>query len=119
GIGADAAVSFLRWAHGQPVVEAPAPRGPSVEQLLTQATRHYRANRFADAARAYEQAALADPASLPAQQGLAVSRFRAGDARGAVDAYRAAARLSPRSAAIQVGLARALAQVGDRDGAAQ
>lgn len=117
GISAEAAVPFLRWAHGQPMVEAP--RGPSVEQLLAQATQHYRANRFADAARAYEQAALAEPTSLPAQQGLAVSRFRAGDARGAVDAYRAAARLSPRSAAIQVGLARALAQVGDRDGAVQ
>ena len=117
GISAEASVPFLRWAHGQPVVEAP--RGPSVQELLAQATQHYRANRFADAARAYEQAALAEPTSLPAQQGLAVSRFRAGDARGAVDAYRVAARLSPRSAPIQVGLARALVQAGDRDGAVQ
>ncbi|HEY8427333.1 MAG TPA: tetratricopeptide repeat protein, partial [Sandaracinaceae bacterium] len=101
--------------HGQPI-EA-APRGPTRDELVQQATAHYRAGRFAEAAQAYERALALDPAFSPAHQGLAVSRLRAGDARGAAEAYRAAARLDPRSAAIQVGLARALAQSGDREGA--
>lgn len=127
GMSPQAAATFLRWSHGQPIAAAappappappPAPRGPSRDELLAQANTHYRAGRFAQAAQAYEQALLSDPGFAPAHQGLAVARLRAGDARGAADAYRAAARLDPRSAAIQVGLARALAQSGDREGAA-
>lgn len=116
GMNAPAGVVFLRWTHGQPIA-APAPRGPTRDEVLAQATAHYRAGRFAEAAQAYQQAVTLDPGFAPAHQGLAVSRLRAGDARGAADAYRAAARLDPRSAAIQVGLARALAQAGDREGA--
>ncbi|MCZ7682299.1 MAG: tetratricopeptide repeat protein [Sandaracinaceae bacterium] len=117
GMNAQAGVVFLRWTHGQPVAP-PAPRGPTRDEVLAQATAHYRAGRFSEAAQAYQQAVTLDPGFAPAHQGLAVSRMRAGDARGAADAYRAAARLDPRSAAIQVGLARALAQAGDREGAA-
>jgi Flp pilus assembly protein TadD len=117
GMNADAAVPFLRWSHDQPVREPQVARGPSRDDLMAEATAHYRANRFADAARSYQRAVTLDPAFMPAQQGLAVSRMRAGDPRGAAEAYRAAARLDPRSAPIQVGLARALAQAGDREGA--
>jgi tetratricopeptide (TPR) repeat protein len=117
GMPSDVAVSFLRWAHGQPVAAAPAARPPSRDQLMAQASRHYRARRFAEAAQAYEQVLLQDPGFGPAHQGLAVSRLQAGDARGAADAYRAAARLEPRSAGLQVGLARALTRLGDGDGA--
>ena len=118
GLGA-AAVPMLRWAHdqAQPSATPPAPRPPTRDQLMAQATAHYRANRFADAARVYAQVADAEPGYSPALRGLGVSRMRAGDARGAAEAYRAASRLEPTNAAIQVGLARALVQSGDREGA--
>lgn len=119
GMAEHAAVPFLRWSHGQPVREAPRPppRPPSRDDLMAQASAHFRANRFAEAAQSYEAAASLDPAFVPAHQGLGVARMRMGNIRGAADAFRAAARLDPRSASIQVGLARALAQSGDREGA--
>jgi Flp pilus assembly protein TadD len=117
GMRPDAAVGFLRWAHGQAVAAAPTPPPPSRDQLMAQGNEHYRAGRYSDAVRVFEQVVAAEPGFGPAHQALATARLQTGDARGAADAFRTAARLAPRSAAIQVGLARALTQLGDREGA--
>lgn len=120
GVG-DAAVLLLRWAHDQAVRDprAPPPEPPTLtrDDWMARGARAYRARRFRDAAQAYARAVEMEPGYPPAQRGLAVSRFRAGDVAGAVEAYRALARLEPSSAAVQVGLARALVRAGDREGA--
>ena len=91
--------------------------GAAAETLREQARSFFRAQRYPQAAAAYEAAATIQPNHAGTQAGLGACRLAMGDAAGAAQAYGQAVRLAPDNGSFRVAEARALVAAGDRDGA--
>jgi serine/threonine-protein kinase len=98
---------------------AATPAARTFEQLRDDARAAFQARRFADAARAYEQAANMRPRDAAAWAGLGAARLQGGNARGALEAYRQAVTIEPRNPRYHVSMGRAFAASGDRTRARQ
>jgi Flp pilus assembly protein TadD len=82
-----------------------------------QGREHFTAQRYPQAASAYEQAVRLTPNHAGSHSGLGAARLQMGDTAGAVSAYQNAVRLDPNQSGYWSALARAQARSGDRGGA--
>jgi serine/threonine-protein kinase len=91
----------------------------TIDQLREDARAAFAAQRYEEAARAYEQATRLRPREPNLWAGLGAARLQAGDPRGAIDAYRQALSIDPHNPRYHVSMGRALAASGDRARARQ
>jgi serine/threonine-protein kinase len=108
-----------RSSRGGSSSSSGASRLQRFQRLREQALAHFRAQRFGQAARAYEQATQLNPRHAGSFAGLGASRLALGQPRRAVRAYQRAVSLRPRHAGFHAALGRAYHAAGDRNRARQ
>jgi tetratricopeptide (TPR) repeat protein len=120
-----AARTFLRWGAPEETTadrvaeDGSHPIDPRrAAQLRKVALEHYRAQRFATAAQAYEEAVRFSPQDARSYSGAGAARFALGDVQAAIEAYHQAVRLEPRHAGYHAALGRALTAAGNLRAAA-
>lgn len=102
-----------------PAEAASGNRVQRFNQLREEALAHFRAQRFPQAARAYEQASELNPRHAGSFAGLGAARLAQGQHARAITAYRRAIQLQPRTAGFHAALGHAYQAAGDRAQARQ
>jgi len=103
-------------ARRERTAAAPRARKPKVDERVDYkelARQHYKARRYAQAADAYEKAAVKSPRDAGAFAGLGASELARGRAGAAISAYQRAVQLKPRTSGFHAALGRAYYQRGD------